>query len=105
MDLKALLLMQGVNVATWLTTFVAARQLAPEASASSPSASSSSSSLCSREIWTTLWGAAFAFFSLMADAGLASKIGTSSGCYSLYRRLRYFVSIGPVAPSSGFFLI
>jgi hypothetical protein len=42
---------------------------------------------------------------LMADAGLASKIGTSSGCYSLYRRLRYFVSIGPVAPSSGFFLI
>ncbi len=58
-------------MATSLTTFVAASQLAPEASALSPSASSSS--LCSRELSTTLWGAAFAFSSLMADAWLASK--------------------------------
>ncbi|CAM6069258.1 unnamed protein product [Sphagnum tenellum] len=77
MDLKALLLIQGVNVATCLSTFVAARQLAPEPSASSPSASSSSSSLCSRPLPTTLWGAAFACFSLMADAWPASKAATS----------------------------
>jgi len=78
-DLKALLLTQGVIVATCLSSFVAARQLAPEPSASSPSASSSSSSssLCSRAIANTLWGSAFTFFSLMADAWPAHKVETS----------------------------
>ncbi len=72
-DLKALLLTQGVIVATCLSTFVGARQLAPEPSASSPSASSSSSSLCSRAIANTLWGSAFAFFSLYFDRFPVSK--------------------------------
>jgi hypothetical protein len=87
-------------VATCLSTFVAARQLAPEPSASSPSASSSSSSLCSRALATTLWGAAFAFFSLMADAWPASKAATSlsSEGHSLSNRLMTFVVIAPVAP-------
>ncbi|CAM6044055.1 unnamed protein product [Sphagnum compactum] len=103
MDLKALLLMQGVIVATCLSTFVAARQLAPEPSASSPSASSSSSSLCSRALATTLWGAAFAFFSLMADAWPASKAfsSLSSEGHSLRNRLLNFVAIAPVAPLLG----
>jgi len=73
MDLKALLLTQGVIVATCLSTFVGARQLAPEPLASSQSASSSSSSSSSRALATTLGGAGFAFFSLMADAWPASK--------------------------------
>jgi hypothetical protein len=65
MDLKALLLTHGVIAVTCFSTFVAARQLAPEESPSSPSASSSSSFLCSRVLATTLWGAALAFYSLM----------------------------------------
>ncbi|CAK9872345.1 unnamed protein product [Sphagnum jensenii] len=76
-DLKALLLTQGVIVATCLSTFVGARQLAPEPSASSPSASSSSSSLCSRAIANTLWGSAFAFFSLAADLLPTVRTSTS----------------------------
>ncbi|CAK9199307.1 unnamed protein product [Sphagnum troendelagicum] len=103
MDLKALLLIQGVIVATCLSTFVAARQLAPEPSASSPSASSSSSSFCSRALATTLWGAAFAFFSLMADAWPASKAVASvwSEGFSLSDRLTAFFILGPVAPMTG----
>jgi len=90
-------------VATCLSTFVAARQLAPEPSASSPSASSSSSPSCSRALATTLWGAAFAFFSLMADAWPASKAATSfwSGGHSLSNRLVAFFMLGPVAPLFG----
>ncbi len=85
-------------MATCLSTFVAARQLAPEPSASSPSASSSSSSLCSRPLVTTLWGAAFAFFSLMADTWPASKAKTSlsSQRYSLTGRLVIFVTMAPL---------
>ncbi|CAM6053704.1 unnamed protein product [Sphagnum tenellum] len=99
MDLKALLLIQGIIVATCLSTFVAARQLAPEPSASSPSASSSSSSLCSRPLATTLWGAAFAFFSLMADVWPASKtIASVKGKLSFVTSLKYFLVIAPVAP-------
>ncbi|CAM6044070.1 unnamed protein product [Sphagnum compactum] len=103
MDLKALLLIQGVIAATCSSTFVAARQLAPEPSASSPSASSSSSSFCSRALATTLWGAAFAFFSLMADAWPASKAATSlwSEGDSLFNRWMTFFAIGPVAPMIG----
>jgi len=94
-------------VATCLSTFVAARQLAPEPSASSLSASSSSSSLCSRALATTLWGAAFAFFSLMADAWPASKVVTSlsSQGYSLRARLVIFVLMAPVPLGSGISLI
>jgi len=101
--LKALLLIQGVIVATSLSTFVAARQLAPEPSASSSSASSSSSSLCPRPLATTLWGAAFGFFSLMADAWPASKAATSllSEGHSLSNRLMFFVITEPVAPMAG----
>ncbi|KAH8972526.1 hypothetical protein BDL97_02G202300 [Sphagnum fallax] len=99
MDLKALLLIQGIIVATCLSTFVAARQLAPEPSASSPSASSSSSSLCSRALATTLWGAAFAFFSLMADAWPTSKtVASVSGKLSYGTRLAFFLVCAPVAP-------
>ncbi len=99
MDLKALLLIQGIIVATCLSTFVAVRQLAPEPSASSPSASSSSSSLCSRALATTLWGAAFAFFSLMADAWPASKTFASvKGKLSFVTRLEHFLTFAPVAP-------
>jgi len=74
-DLKALLLTQGVIVATCLSTFVGARQLAPEPSVASPS--TSSSSLCSRAIASTLWASAFAFFSLLADAWPAYKAHNS----------------------------
>jgi hypothetical protein len=106
MDLKALLLIQGVIVATYLSTFVAARQLAPEPSASSPSAASSSSSLCSRALATTLWGAAFAFFSLMADAWPASKAATSLwGDPSLLERSIYLLLFAPVTPLFGIFQI
>ncbi|CAM6008766.1 unnamed protein product [Sphagnum balticum] len=106
MDLKALLQIQGVIMATCLSTFVAARQLAPEPSASSPSASSSSSSFCSRALATTLWGAAFAFFSLMADAWPASKAATSlwRDASSLDRSI-YFLVFAPVAPLLGIFEI
>ncbi len=94
-------------MATCLSTFVAARQLAPEPSASSPSASSSSSSLCSRPLPTTLWGAAFACFSLMADAWPASKAATSlsSKGPSLVYMWRVIVGIAPVAPLSGIRMI
>ncbi|CAK9217273.1 unnamed protein product [Sphagnum troendelagicum] len=107
MDLKALLLIQGVIVGTCLSTFVAVRQLAPEPSASPPSASSSSSSLCSRELATTLWGAAFAFFSLMADAWPASKAARKLAPegHSLRNRLMTFVAIAPVAQLCGIGLI
>ncbi|CAK9269662.1 unnamed protein product [Sphagnum jensenii] len=107
MDLKALLLIQGVIVATYLSTFVAARQLSPEPSASSPSASSSSSSLCSRALATTLWGAGFAFFSLMADAWPASKAYTSLSPEepSLRNRLKAFVIIPTKAPLFGIGMI
>jgi hypothetical protein len=106
MDLKAQLLIQGVIVATCLSTFVAARQLAPEPSASSPSASSSSSSLCPRPLATTLWSAAFAFFSLMADVWPASKAisSLSSQRYSLTLRLAFFVMMAPVVPGAGLVL-
>ncbi|CAM6008765.1 unnamed protein product, partial [Sphagnum balticum] len=104
MDLKALLLIQGVIVATCLSTFVAARQLAPEPSASSPSASSSSSSLCSRALATTLWGAAFAFFSLMADAWPSTKAYSSVvGDPSLL--CNYLILFAPVDPMFGIFQI
>jgi hypothetical protein len=94
-------------VAACLSTFVAARQLASEPSASSPSASSSSSSLCSRALATTLWGAAFALFSLMADAWPASKAYTSlsSEGHSLSDKLKAFVVIVPVAPLFGIGMI
>jgi hypothetical protein len=107
MDLKALLLTQGVILATCFSTFVAARQLEPEGLASSRSASSSTSSLCSRALATTLWGAAFAFFSLMADAWTASKSATwlSSGKYSLSKRLTFFFVIAPFAPLFGIAMI
>ncbi len=98
MDLKALLLTQGVIVATCLATFVAARQLAPEPSASSPSASSSSSSLCSRPLATTLWGAAFAFFSLMADAWPSRVDVSSTGEGTLLKRLMYLFIFAPAVP-------
>jgi hypothetical protein len=71
--LKAVLLTKGVIVATFLSSFVAARQLAAEQSVSSLSTPTSSSLLCSRGLAITLWGAAFAFFSLMDDAWLAYK--------------------------------
>jgi hypothetical protein len=102
-ELKALPLIQGVVVATCLYTFLAVRQLAAEPSASSPSASSSSSSLCSRALATTLWGAAFAFFSLMADAWPASKASSSlsSEGHSLRMRLFIFLVIAPVSPLFG----
>ncbi|CAM6044079.1 unnamed protein product [Sphagnum compactum] len=106
MDLKALLLIKGVIVATCLSTFVAARQLTPEPLASSTSASSSSSSLCSRALATTLWGAAFAFFSLMADAWPASKAYASLiGDPSLLQRLMYLPLFPPVAPLFGIYRI
>ncbi|CAK9219208.1 unnamed protein product [Sphagnum troendelagicum] len=104
-DLKALLLSQGVIVATCLSTFVGARQLAPEPSASSPSASSSSSSssLCSRAIANTLWASAFAFFSLMADRWPAHKAETSLKVegYSWGTRLISFFVVGTVTPLIG----
>ncbi|CAK9217341.1 unnamed protein product [Sphagnum troendelagicum] len=106
MDLKALLLIHGIIVATCLSTFVAARQLAPEPSASSPSASSSSSSLCSRALATTLWGAAFTFFSLMADAWPVSKTYASvNGKLSFVTRLAFFLQCAPVVPMYAFGLI
>ncbi len=106
MDLKALLLTQGVILATCLSSFVAPRQLAPEPSASSPSSSSSSSSLCSRALATTLWGAGFAFFSLMADAWPASEAATSFiDDRSLLERLMYLLLFAPVAPLFGIFQI
>jgi hypothetical protein len=106
MDLKALVVIQGVIMATCLSTFVAARQLAPEPTASSPSASSSSSSLCSRALATTLWGAAFAFFSLMADAWPASKAFSSFWRdRSLSARLMSFLQFAPLAPLAGIFHI
>jgi hypothetical protein len=93
-------------VAACLSTFVAARQLASEPSASSPSASSSSSSLCSRALATTLWGAAFAFFSLMADAWPASKATTSLSFEgSLGFRWAVFIALAPVAPLFGISII
>ncbi len=103
MDLKALQLIQGVIVATCLSTFVAARQLAPDASASSSPASSSSSSLCSRALSTTLWGAAFAFFSLMADAWPATKavLSVSSREHSFIFMFCTFVLLAPVSPMLG----
>jgi len=101
MDLKALLLAQGVIVASCLSTFVAGRQLAPEASASS-----SLTTLCPRALATTLWGAAFAFFSMMADAwpasiALASVIGVRSSLW----RLLCFLLLAPVAPLLGINMI
>jgi len=105
MELKALLLSQGVIVATCLSTFVGAPQLAPEPSASSPSALSSSS-LCTRALATTLWGAAFAFFSLMADAWPAAKAYCSvSGRVSFLGRLNFLLLFAPVAPMFGIKLI
>jgi hypothetical protein len=98
MVLKALLLTEGVIVATCLSTFVGARQLNPEPSASSPFALSSSS-FCSRALATTLWGAAFAFFSLMADAWSGAKaIGSVCGDASFFDRLISLLLIAPVAP-------
>ncbi|CAK9256138.1 unnamed protein product [Sphagnum jensenii] len=106
MDLKSLLLTQGVIVATCLSTFVGAPELAPEPAASSPSPSSSSPSLCSRPLLTTLWGAAFAFFSLTADAWPAAKAGASVfGDASSSRRLLNFLLFAPVAPWHGIFLV
>jgi len=105
MDLKALLLTQGVVVATCLSTFVGAPQLAPEPSASSPSALSSSS-LCPRALATTLWAAAFAFLSLMADAWPAAKASCSvDGDASFVYRLTYFLLLAPVAPMFGLNLL
>ncbi|CAM6053677.1 unnamed protein product [Sphagnum tenellum] len=101
-DLKALLLTQGVIVATYLSTFVGARQLAPEPSPSSPSASSSSSSssLCSRAIADSLWGSAFAFFSLMADGWPAhqAEVSLRREGYSFGTRLIRFFVVGTVTP-------
>jgi len=105
MDLKALLLIQGVIVATCLSTFVGAPQLSPEPSASSPSALSSSS-LCSRALATTLWGAAFAFFSLIPDAWPAAKAQCSvSGDASFRRTFFHFLLLAPVAPMFGILVI
>ncbi len=105
MELKALLLTQGVIVATCSSTFVGAPQLAPEPSASSPAALSSSS-FCSRALATTLWGAAFAFFSLMADVWPAAKAYSSlSGDASFLKRLVYSLVIAPVAPMFGISVI
>jgi hypothetical protein len=106
MDLKALLLIQGVVVATCLSTFVAARQLAPDPSVSSPCVSLSS--LCSRALATTLWGAAFAFFSLMADAWPASKVSRSLSPYGqslIARFLIKLLSILHAVQLSGIYLI
>jgi hypothetical protein len=106
MDLKALLLTQGVIVATCLSNFVASRQLAPEPSASSPSAPSSSSSLCPRALATTLWAAVFAFFSLMADEWPASKAVVSlRGDKTLRLRLAFFLLFGPLHPLIGIAMI
>jgi hypothetical protein len=105
MDLKALMLTQGVIVATCLSTFVGAPQLAPEPSASSPSALSSSS-LCPRALATTLWGAAFAFFSLMADAWPAAKAFCSVyGDGSFLSELMYFLYFAPVTPMIGIHVV
>ncbi len=106
-DLKVLLLTQGVIVATCLSTFVGARQLAPEPSASSPSpsSSSSSSSLCSRAIANTLWGSAFAFFSLMADLWPIAKTNRSLSFEGRILRLRlisFFVT-APIRPLTAIF--
>ncbi len=99
MDLKALFLIQGVTVAMFWSTFVAALELAPEPSVSSRSASSSSSSLCSRALATTLWGAAFAFFSLLADSWPASKARLSfMSRNSLLEKLNLLLFLAPVAP-------
>jgi len=106
MDLKALLLTQGVIVATCLSTFVGAPQLAPEPSASSPSPSSSSPSLCSRSLLTTLWAAAFAFISLMADAWPAAKaVASVFGDASSSHRWLNFLVYAPLAPWPGVFLV
>ncbi len=96
-DLKAFLLTQGVIVATCLSTFVGARQLPPEPSASSPSASSSSSSLCSRAIANTLWGSAFAFFSLMADLWPHAKTRLSLLAEGRVGLISFFV-FAPMCP-------
>ncbi|CAM6008733.1 unnamed protein product [Sphagnum balticum] len=106
MDLKALLLTQGVIVATYLSTFVGAPQLAPEPSASSPSPSSSSPSLCSRSLLSTLWGSAFAFISLMADAWPAAKaVAVVFGDASSSHRWLNFLVYAPLAPWLGIFLV
>jgi len=103
MDLKALPLTQGVIVATCLSTFVAARQLAPEPLASSPSLSSS---LCSRALATTLWGAAFAFFSLMADAWPASQaLCLVKGDSSWFDWLLSLLIVTPLQPLFGIDLV
>jgi len=105
-DFGALLLTQGVILVTCLSTLVAARQLAPEPSASPPSTSSSSSSLRSRPLATILWGASFAFFSLMADAWPATKASSSlCGDHSLGVMLLYLLVYAPVAPLFGVFEI
>jgi len=106
MNLKALLLTRGVIVATFLSSFVAGRQLAPEPSGSPTSASLTSSSLCSRSLATTLWGGAFAFFSVMADAWPASQAAASlNGNNSLLERLYSCLKFGTVHPLDGLGLI
>ncbi|CAM6069233.1 unnamed protein product [Sphagnum tenellum] len=106
MDLKALLLTQGVIVATCLCTLVGAAQSVPEPSASSPSPSSSSlPSSCSRSYLTTLWASAFAFVSLMADAWPAAKaVALVFGDASSVHRWLNFLIFAPFGPWLGIFL-
>jgi hypothetical protein len=102
MDLKALLLIQGVIVATRLSTFVTACQLAPDPSPSS-CLHHHHRHPCVRERWRqSCGGAALAFFSLMADASPAVKTFASLiGQRSLRMRLAYLLLIVPVTPFSG----
>ncbi len=108
-DLKALLLTQAIIVATCLSTFVAAGELAPELLASSPSASSSSSSSCSRALEATLWGGAFAFFSLAADIWCASFYGDGGSDGSVVSvvsiRVMLLILFSPLQPLGGFFIL
>ncbi len=99
------LLIQGVNIVATsflLLTVVAAHQ-APEPS--QPPASSSPPRFCSRPLAATLWGGAFAFFSLMADAWGASSALDAAGLSSSSWSTRMFVTLllGPTVPLVGIF--
>lgn len=99
------LLIQGVNIVATsflLLTVVAAHQ-APEPS--QPPASSSPPRFCSRPLAATLWGGAFAFFSLMADAWGASTAIDAAGMSSSSWSTRMCVTLllGPPVPLVGIF--
>jgi hypothetical protein len=93
-QLRIVLLIQGVIMAATLLSTVVAAHEEPEPS---PPASSPTS-LCSRELAATLWGGAFAFFSLLADAWAASAVVESTtGEPSVIVRIVWVVAVLPLA--------